>query len=229
MLDALVGGLSTSLLVQGAMLFYVSGFLFRDQVILRLLVLSGTALYIAYYYLHPTEPLWDAIFASVAIGVANVIGLAGLLYEKVPLLIGADRPIFEAIERIHPNAVSPGVFRALMRSATIQNVGEPTLLTRTGQRPDALILVVSGPVRLEKAGRRIALELPCFIGEISFLTGSAASADAWALPGAMVVRWRTDRLHKRLIADARLDQSVRALLSYDMAAKVRAAELPDPV
>ncbi|MEN0041309.1 MAG: hypothetical protein AAF764_08210, partial [Pseudomonadota bacterium] len=48
--------------------FYALGLLTRNQILLRLLILFGTGFYIAYYYLAPSMPLWEAIIWSCILG-----------------------------------------------------------------------------------------------------------------------------------------------------------------
>jgi len=52
---------SAEIFVYGALLFYVLGFLFRDELWLRGLLFVGTIFYILYYYFAAQSPLWDAI------------------------------------------------------------------------------------------------------------------------------------------------------------------------
>ena len=61
----------------------VLGYLFRDQVKLRLLLLFGTLFYVLYYALAALEPLWDAIIASSVLGLANLVGLSSLLTSRL--------------------------------------------------------------------------------------------------------------------------------------------------
>jgi hypothetical protein len=61
-------------LVHVAALFNVSGMFFRDQLLLRALILVSTLLYIVYYLIIPPTPLWDAIaWCVVLIGVNSVV------------------------------------------------------------------------------------------------------------------------------------------------------------
>jgi len=76
-------------LVHVAALFNVSGMFFRDQLLLRGLILISTLLYIAYYLIVPATPLWDAIaWCVVLIGVNGV----------VMVLIALDRKAFSATD-----------------------------------------------------------------------------------------------------------------------------------
>ena len=67
---------SAGVFVNLALLFYVLGFLARDEIWLRGLILIGTAFYLIYYYYAADTPLWDAIFASGVLGLANIYMIA---------------------------------------------------------------------------------------------------------------------------------------------------------
>ena len=49
-----------------------SAFLFRDQFILRGLILVGNLVYILYFYFAPESPLWGGIFWSAMFTIVNV-------------------------------------------------------------------------------------------------------------------------------------------------------------
>jgi len=63
--------LLATVFVQLALLFYVLGFLTRNELYLRVWLLTGTGFYILYYYFVTDVPLWDALWTSAAIGVVN--------------------------------------------------------------------------------------------------------------------------------------------------------------
>ena len=48
----------------------------RNELLLRALLLVGTFCYIVYYYFISDAPLWDAIWASLVIGIANLFMLS---------------------------------------------------------------------------------------------------------------------------------------------------------
>jgi len=125
-------GFETGYLVHLAMLGYVSGFLFKDQILLRILVLIGTVFYIAYYYFHPAEPLWGAIYTSLLIIAANLIGLTRLIYSRLPFAI---RPEHAPIRKVLPG-LEPGEFRLLMKQGALKHAeAEITLAQANVSRP----------------------------------------------------------------------------------------------
>ena len=209
--------------VHAAMLCYAGGFLFRSQIKLRLLVLAGTALYIAYYWWHPAVPLWDAIFASLVIGVANLVGLALLTLDAVPLAMGRARELSDAFETIAPGTVKPGRVRRLARMGVVDTVETDMQLLRQGLRSGALHFILDGEASLHKHGTTHTVRGPCFLGEIAFVTGRPASADVTVRAGSRIVSWPAATLMQAMHRSGELDRSLRALVSYDLAGKLAAS------
>lgn len=209
-------GLDSSVLVHVAMLGYVAGFLFREQIVLRVLVLIGTGLYIAYYYFHPSEPLWEAMFASVLIGLANLMGLGQLLISRVMFGLSEEEKMIYA----KLPGLEPGQFRALMKLGRIGTLKRSTLLTKEGRQPDKLFFACSGEFAAEKGERRFLLPSGVFIGEVSFVLGSVASATLAAPAGARIAVWDVEDLRHAFAQRPRLKEAIEALLARDLAAKV---------
>lgn len=214
---AFPGGIwSTGSIVHLAMLAYVSGFVLKNQIALRLLVLAGSFAYIAYYYLHPAEPLWGAIFASAMIIAAGAIGLARIFYGRMRIAIPADElAIFDAM-----NGLTPGEFRRLMAAGETVRADAPARLTSEGVAPDHVFFLSSGEAAATKAARRFRIGEAQFIGEIGYVLGVPASATVEVSPGAVYVRWEKARLARHLTRSPELKRAFDALLSRDMANKV---------
>ncbi|MGB0505407.1 MAG: cyclic nucleotide-binding domain-containing protein [Pikeienuella sp.] len=209
-------GLDSSVLLHVAMLGYVAGFLFREQIVLRILVLIGTGLYIAYYYVHPAEPLWEAMFASVLIGLANLLGLGHLLISRVMFGMSDEEKLIYA----KLPGLEPGHFRALMRIGKIGTLKRAALLTKEGTQPDKLYFTCSGEFAAEKGERRFMIPAGVFIGEVSFVLGSAASATLAAPAGSRIAVWDVEDLKQAFAQRPRLKEAIEALLARDLAAKV---------
>jgi hypothetical protein len=209
-------GLDSSVLVHVAMLGYVAGFLFCEQIMLRLLVLFGTVLYIAYYYYHPSEPLWEAMFVSVLIGLANLMGLGQLLISRVMFGLSDEEKLIYA----KLPGLEPGHFRALMRIGKIGTLKRAALLTKEGRQPDKLYFTCFGEFAAEKGERRFLMPAGVFIGEVSFVLGSVASATLAAPAGARIAVWDVNDLKQAFAQRPRLKEAIEALLARDLAAKV---------
>ncbi|MEM9061424.1 MAG: cyclic nucleotide-binding domain-containing protein [Pseudomonadota bacterium] len=206
----------TSLLVHAATLTYVLGFAFRNQIVLRLLVLIGTVMYILYYYFHTATPLWDAIFGSVLIGIATTHGLVLLIYSRFPIGFSkTDREIFAKFDTLEP-----GQFRQLMKAGEMIFCSEPLEMTREGVRAEHLFFVLTGQIDIEKSGNHFKVSDHTFIGEIGFLLDRPASATASLPSGGSYIAWDREELQDLLERQPRLRQAFNALVTRDIAAKV---------
>jgi len=207
---------NTESLVTLAILGYVLGFVFKNQIFLRLLVLAATVFYILYYYYHPTEPLWGAIYGSFLIMVANLIGLGRIMYSRLPIGIPANQwPIFKALD-----GLEPGEFRQLMGLGSMEFAEETITLTEESIEVDSLYFAISGELNGDKNGRKFKMYAGEFIGEVSFMLGGTATATVSIDKGGVYYEWRKDKLRKCLESQPRLSQAFEALIGRDMAKKV---------
>ncbi|MEM8625123.1 MAG: cyclic nucleotide-binding domain-containing protein [Pseudomonadota bacterium] len=207
-----------SILVHLASGTYVAGYLLRDQLWLRLLLLLGTFFYIGYYYLEPSEPLWEAIVWSSLMAVANTFMIMGLVRDRASFGMAAEHA--RLYERFSP--MSPGDFRRLMRIAQSHSIDAETVLTREGELPGALYYVTEGTIEIEKGSQRFSIEAPSFIGEVSLLMGGPATATVRIRPNARYLAWERTTLHALLERRETLQHRFDKILGRDMAGKVGA-------
>ena len=173
--------------------FYVAGMAITNQIILRLLVLGGTGVYIWYYAIASATPLWEAIYVSLLIGIANIGGLTSLIVRRSKLAIPrAHSDIYECFSEL-----PPGDFRALMRLAKRHTLNRDKQITFQGMPGSKLYFVVSGSTLVKKGSDAFALPPRIFLGEIAFLTGSPSSASAWLEEGAEVLEWEFSELKRK--------------------------------
>ena len=217
MISALLA-IDPALYARAALVFYVAGMLVRDGLWLRVLLLLGTGFYILYYFTIGDTPLWDAIFASAMIGVANFFTLFRILIERTTLGMTPERKALFA----HFPTMTPGQFRKVMRAGQVRTVDQPEQLVREGEVPSALFYVLGGPIYLDRGGRRIEIQSNIFIGEISFIQGKATNATATVDlgTGAQFVQWDRARLYKILERSQPLSNALTALFNRDMSYKL---------
>lgn len=223
-----------TLLIVAAVGTYVAGFLFRDQVQIRALVVIGSILYCIYYAIAADEPLWDAFLGTVLIGLASFQGLVFILWSRTRA--AAPRHLRHVLDVM--GQIEPGLFRQLMRVAKHYTAEEPVVLVREGVAPDTLWFVASGALDLDREGQaRVRFGGPCFVGEIAWLRGGTASATVTARPGAELVRWQRADLARAVRKSQRLELALDAVIAQDLAHKVArstplasgaTAIIPDP-
>lgn len=206
----------TGILVHLAAFVYVLGFLVRDQLVLRGLVLFGTLLYIAYYYLHPDVPLWDAIGWSVVLGGVNLWVMWLIIRDRTHFNLSEDeRQLFRAFQTL-----TPGEFRQVLKLAEWRTAGQKVTLTVEDETVERLYFVLDGEITIRKADRSFTVPANVFIGEIAFLLGSKASATVEVSPGTRFVQWPQQAFKHMLSRRPSLKMALDSLFNRDMAAKV---------
>ena len=212
------------LLVLAAAGTYVVGYLIINQVVLRLFVLAGTAFYVGYYAVVGPEPLWTAIWTSVALGVANFIGLWLLLAARSRRLLTAElSEIYDSIGDFRE--LPPGDFRVVMNAGRRRVFSEDTLLTEENSPNSTLYFLLKGSACARKRGHRFAMPQGIFIGEVSYMLGQPASASITVSEGSEVIAWDFQTLRSRS-KRPRFKLALEAMISRDLSRKVAEAVAP---
>jgi len=193
--------------------------LFQGQTKIRILLLIGSMTYLLYYMFAADEPLWEAVIATLAMSIANIVGLtAYLLGNTVRLIPASQLGLYSML-----GGVEPGEFRALMKHGRIRKLAEDEALTTVGKVPERLFYVIEGDIEIEQGAGRFSIPPRHFIGEVSLMLGTPASATAHAKAGVQLVEWSRDKLVKAMARKPKLMVAVESLLGRDMARKVALA------
>ncbi len=206
-------------LIHVAAAIFLSGFLFRDQIVLRSLVIVGNFVYVLYYYVVVDHPLWGGIFWSVVGIVINAVMIARIMADRSAFGLAAHELALHG----QLGTLTPGEFRRLMKVAAWRTADAPTLLSEEGKPLPALAYVIEGRVTVEKGGSRLDFAAPMFIGEVAFVTDDPASATVTIAPGARYVSWDMAALRKLLLRTPAIRIGLGAALNRDMAGKVARA------
>lgn len=207
---------STGLLVHAAALLQVFGFLNRRQLALRGLTLAGSLVYLSYYYLHPAEPLWGAMFWSGILASANAVGIVRVVLERRARHPSMQHDSFLNIMKV----LSPGEFRRLLQMAEWRVAVQPVQLTREGAVAPSLYFITGGEVEVGRNGQKKMIGAGSFIGEISFLTNDAATADVRAPAGTEYIEWPQEKLRRAIERTPALGTSMERLFNQELARKL---------
>ena len=199
-----------------ATLCYVLGLLTRNELVLRLFILTGTAFYILYYYYVADHPLWEAIATSVLIGSANIPVIVRIFRERSTF--GMSEEMLK-LYRSFPN-FNPGQFRQMMSQAEIIHDCPETMLLEEEKVPGKLFLTISGDFVVLRGTQHAQIGPGNFLGEISFLLNGPATANVVAKPGASYVVWDTGTLQYMLDTTPAMANAVSVLLNQDVARKL---------
>lgn len=209
-----------ALLVFAAFAFKLLGFLARDELLLRLLILTGTLLNIVYFFIVADRPLWEAILTNGLLASANILMIGIVLSERVTWSMTPD---ILRLYRMFP-LMSPREFRKLLKAATLEDIKERRVLVRQGEHPDRLFFIVEGTVAIHKNNEVVHAGPKLFIGEIAFLTGDPASATVAMEGSGSVMVWNATKLEKLLEKTPNLKAALVGHLNMDLAQKVAASQ-----
>lgn len=202
-----------------ALLFYAVGFMVRDELLLRSLVLTGTGFYLLYYFFYPDTPLWDAIIASCILAVVNITLIVIIVRERTLFAMNSEETgLFAAF-----STLTPGQFRKMMKIASWKTANDPVVLTTVDERPGSLYYIVSGEMLAEKGSDKFKLDAGKFIGEIAFMMKTTASATVTAEPGTVYIEWNANDLRRLILKSQSFENALTALFNFDLARKVAAA------
>ncbi len=189
----------------------------RDVLWLRsLLVLAQTSLCLYSYFRGiGSIAAWNAVFV-----VINTVWVLRILRERRAVMLP---PELEQLRQRHFLALDPPDFLRLWQMGERQTLSGAHL-TRHGETPPALYFLLRGAVVVRQGERELArLGQGDFVGEMSLLTGAAATADAAALGEVELMRWPVEALRGLRARNAALWSRIQSVLGYDLVAKIQRA------
>lgn len=210
---------ASGLLVVFAAALQTVAYMFTNQLGLRILLLCGTFLYLAYYFVAAETPLWPAIIGTSTIGLSSIYGLIRVVLNRSRLFMPAEH--IEILEQFP--GLEPGVFRRLLRLGQIRHLEQNELLAVSGTIPKSLFYILSGDVSVSKSQVDFEVGEGTFIGEVSMIQGVGATATVSGKAHTRVIEWDRQRLSGEMAKDERLRLAIEALLTRDIARKLAQA------
>ncbi|WP_224814392.1 hypothetical protein [Hasllibacter sp. MH4015] len=197
------------------LIFKLTGFAVRDELLLRVLVVCGFICDAAYYYFR-ADPILPSVLSNVALLAINVVLIAAIASERTTWRMSdADRRTFA-----HFPTLTPGQFRRLRKMMTAATEQPGAVLTREGRAVDDLMLIFAPTITITKGGESFPIVGPAFVGEVAFLTGDASSADVSLPDGGTVLRIDAAALRRRMARTPAFNNAMVALFGAELARKV---------
>jgi len=167
----------------------------------------------AFFEVDPIIVFWEVIFVAVNVG------------QLLILWYYARRHRFEAHEQPFaasmPGSVERRTIRRLLKLAHLREAVPGDTLTREGALVDDLMFIAEGVVQIERGGQIVAVCGPGdFLGEMSFVSGSPASATAVVARPLRYLAFNQLRLHNAIEADSELKQALDASFNRNLVGKL---------
>ena len=206
-------------IVHVAAMLYLAGFLFRNQLILRLLIIAGDFVYILYFYFAPATPLWGGIFWSAMFTLVNAVMIALIAADRLHFRLDAnERKLFDMLEDL-----TPGQFRKFVHAGRYEVATARKIIAMERKPMDRLYFVLDGNISVEKSGRRAFSDSRTFIGEVAFLLASPSPATVTLEQGCSYFVWNVKPLHRLLQGKPALQSALSAVMNKKLACKVATA------
>jgi Popeye protein conserved region len=212
--DVLVGHLAGHL----ASILTMAAYLLKDILWLRTLTILSCFAGIAFNYFVPATPLWTVIYWNVLFAVINVVQVAVIIKQRSGVHFTEEEK--ELHDTLFKN-FAPFEFMKLMRVGQWLEAKQGQILA-TEQKPiDSIMLIYNGLVGVESKGKEVAqLKDGNFIGEVSFITGGAATATVKALQPTRYVAWPKEAISQLLNRNPSMRFAMQAMLSTDLSKKL---------
>lgn len=197
----------------------VMSFLLKEILWLRVLTVVSASLCIVFNYFALTEPMWVPIYWNAALAGINLVQIGILLFERTEI------PLSERDRWLHENVFSSLTqreFRKLVQTATTKCSHEGETLILEGELSDDLLLITKGICTVKlREDSNVALRDGDFVGEMSFLTGKAASATVTAQGEVELLAWNREKLQRLLCKAPDLQTALRLTLSGHLSDKIQ--------
>ena len=191
------------------------GYLVRDELALRSLVVAGMVCDILFYALQPV-PILQSVATNTFLVAINTGLIVLIVFERTTLRMSDDaKRLYQ-----HFPTLRPGQFRRVMKHATWHKAPTRTEIITEGATLDRLFFLFTPRFEIEKLGRTYAAHGPAFAGELVFLNGGRSSASVFVSKGSAYVSFDTAGLQRAMRRSAPLNNAMVALFGKDLAAKV---------
>ncbi len=193
-------------------------FMLKDILWLRLITIVSACLCIVYNYAAPLEPMWVPIYWNLALAGVNIFQIAVIFH-------GRRTVIFDEKEKwlytnVFPNFTAVD-FKRLMKSASWNSSSPGETLIMEGQSDCNLMLITNGKCAVELAEGPVAELLNGdFIGEMSFLSGKAASANVKAAEKIDYIVWDRAELTSLFNKSPVIYNEMKSVISNQLTEKI---------
>lgn len=193
-------------------------YLLKDILWLRFLTILSCFAGMAFNYFVPATPLWTVIYWNVLFAVINIVQIAIIIKERSGVRFSEEEK--ELHETLFKN-FAPFEFMKLMRIGQWMKAKPGQVMAVENQPIESVMLIYNGIVGVEKDGKEVArLKDGNFIGELTFITGGAATATVKALQSTRYIAWPKEAMRQLLNRNPSMRFAMQSLLSTDLSKKL---------
>jgi hypothetical protein len=206
-------------LIHVANALYLCSYLVKDIFWLRALTVVAGLVLLTFYAQQPS-PLLAAIVWNVLFTVINVYQLVLLFLERRPVVLSErEQRLYQLVFR----SLTPREFVKLLAVGRWEEAPESERLVEAGKALDRFMIIFAGKTAVRAGDKNIAeLGAGQFVGEMSFLTNQAPTADVVAIEPTRYVAWPKRDLSHFLETNPALRSAMQLVIGTDLVGKLRA-------
>lgn len=202
----------------------VLSMLMNDMGWLRAIAIAAGVIRIinrAWFEIDPIIVFWEVIFVAVNVGQLAILWY----YARRHRFAEHESHFADSM----PASVDRRSIRRLLKLAHLRSAEPGETLTTEGALVDELMFIAEGVVQIEREGRIVAVCGPGdFLGEMSFVSGSPASATAVVARPLRYLAFNQMRLRNALEGDSELKQAMDASFNRNLVGKLAKSGMGAP-
>lgn len=207
-----------SIYVHAANVCFLLAYLVRDILKLRILTFAA-GLFLLVFHLVLEPPSWGFVAWDLLFSAIQIVQIKRLIDERRPVALSEDE---RAVHRLAFRSLLPREVKRLCGAAKMRDLTEAEVLVKAGEEPAALTLILDGEVLVVAGGDTVAtLRAGQFVGEMTFLAGGQATADAISKGATRVACFGRAELSALMEAAPELRNQIQATLGQDLVTKLR--------
>jgi hypothetical protein len=193
-------------------------YLLRDILWLRFLTILSCFAGIVFGYLVRGGPLWTYIAWNLVFATINIVQIAILIRERSGVrFTEEEKELHETLFK----KFAPFEFMKLMRIAEWRQAAPGEIITTEGQQLDEVMMIYNGLLAVEVKGEKKAeLQDGHFIGEVSFVSGGAATATVCAIEPTRYIAWPRKEIDRLLTRNPSMHIAMQGMLTVDLSKKL---------
>jgi hypothetical protein len=197
---------------------YVISYMLTSMLWLRILAIVAAVSTFPYFY-YQLEPLWSALFWQSCFLAVNLVNLLILLFSM-------RKPKFDDFEtlayELKFSDLKPRDVANFFKYSQRLKVADGAILLQDAEPNERLFLIVKGHCKVLKNGSEVtALQAGEFVGELSFVSGHAVSADVISQGETELMYWEHNALKPLFKRQGLYESYLHSLCSADIALKLR--------
>ncbi len=193
-------------------------YLVKDILWLRILTVFACIAGIIFNYTVPLTPLWVVIYWNILFLVINLVQIGLIIKERREVEFSEEEK--ELYETLFQN-FAPFEFMKLLRIGKWLEAQKDQVLAVEQKQLDNVMLIYNGLVHVEAEGQAVAqLKDGSFIGEMSYITGGAATATVRALEPTRYLAWAKKDLKQLMNRNPSMRFAMQTVLSADLTKKL---------